>query len=93
MYQIYFGTAVKKDLRKLPKNIQSKIDGIFFLLSENPFLGEGLAGEFLGYYSYHFKNQKTEYRIIYNIKAKELIVLIVLVGTRENIYKQLKRRL
>jgi mRNA-degrading endonuclease RelE of RelBE toxin-antitoxin system len=70
MYQIYFGTAVKKDLGKLPKNIRLKVDEIFFLLSKNPFLGEGLVGEFLGYYSYHFKNQKTEYRIIYNIKNK-----------------------
>lgn len=93
MYEIYFGSAVKKDLKKLPKNIQNKVDAVFALLSSNPKSGEGLGGEFLGFYSYHFKEQKTEYRIIYSIKDELLIVLIILVGTRENIYKQLKRRI
>ncbi len=93
MYEIYFGTAVRKDLKNLSKNIQNKVEEIFILLSKNPLIGDSLKGEFLGFFSYHFKTQNTEYRIIYDIKDKELIVLIVLVGTRENIYKQLKRRL
>ncbi len=93
MYEIYFGNAVKKDIKNLPKNIQRKVDEVFLLLSHNPKVGEGLAGEFLGFYSYHFKNQKTEYRIIYSIKDEILTVFIIIVGTRENIYKQLKRRM
>ena len=92
MYEIYFGSAVKKDLQKLPKNIQNKVHEIFFLLLNNPLLGSALKGEFLGYSSYHFKETKTDYRIIYEIKDAELVILIILVGTRENIYRQLKRR-
>lgn len=92
MYEIYFGSAVKKDLQKLPKNIQDKVYTVFSLLSANPMLGSGLKGEFLGYSSYHFKEKKTEYRIIYEIRNTELVVLVILVGTRENIYQQLKRR-
>ncbi len=92
MYEIYFGTAVKKDLKNLPKNISDKVESVFTILSKNPLLGDALKGEFLGYLSYHFKYKNTEYRIIYEIKEKELIVLIILVGSRENIYKQLKRR-
>lgn len=93
MYEIYFGTAVKKDLKNLPKNIKERINEVFILLSKNPLIGESLKGEFLGYYSFHFKEKTRQYRIIYSIKDLELIVLIILVGTRENIYKQLKRRI
>jgi mRNA interferase RelE/StbE len=92
MYSIYYGTAVKKDIKALAKNVQDTVDEVFGLLTKDPQKGEMLRGEFLGYYSYHFRQQKTDYRIIYSIKNESLIVLVVLVGTRENIYKQLKRR-
>lgn len=92
MYKIEISSAVKKDIKNLPKNIQKKIDDAFALLSSNPQVGVGLSGEFNDYFSYHFKVSKVEYRIIYKIYESELVVLVVLVGTRENIYKQLKRR-
>ena len=93
MYDIYFGNAVKKDLKNLSENIRKKVDEIFSVLSNSPSTGESLRGEFLGYYSYHFRVSGVDYRIIYSIKSTELVILIILVGTRENIYKQLKRRL
>ena len=92
MYKIEISNAVKKDIKNLPRNIQKKIDGVFILLSSTPEIGDTLTGEFRDYLSYHFKVSNVEYRIIYKIYKNELVVLIILVGTRENIYKQLKRR-
>ena len=76
----------------MAKNIQKKIDDIFLLLVRDPFIGEKLSGEFKNYNSYHFKIKSTEYRIIYRIYKDRLIVFIVLIDSRENIYKQLKQR-
>lgn len=92
MYQIEITNSVKKDIKNLPNKIQEKINNTFLELSDNPFLGDSLKGEFSEYFSIHFKILKVEYRIIYRVYDKELVILVVLVGSRENIYKQLKRR-
>jgi addiction module RelE/StbE family toxin len=92
MYKIEVTNAVKKDIKNLSKNIQAKINDIFLTLTKNPELGERLSGEFYDCFSIHFKVYNIQYRIIYKVYNNELIILVILVGTRENIYKQLKRR-
>jgi addiction module RelE/StbE family toxin len=93
MYEIQITNSVKRDISNLSKKVQKEINTIFLELSNNPFLGESLKGEFSEYFSIHFKISKVEYRIIYKTYKKELVVLVVLIGSRENIYKQLKRRI
>ncbi len=92
MYTIEITNAVKKDIKNLPLNIQSKINDVFLDLTKNPNLGEQLSGEFYDCFSIHFKVLNIQYRIIYKVYNNELIILVILVGSRENIYKQLKRR-
>jgi len=47
---------------------------------------------FKGLESYHFKSGTVEYRIIYEIYQNEHIVIVLLIGKRENLYSKLKRR-
>jgi len=93
MFAIAYGSAVTKDLKKLDKEVLMLVDGVFQKLSENPYAGEKLRGGFSEYFSYHFKVKKIEYRIIYKIKDEQLMVYVVMIGSRENLYDKLKRRI
>ncbi|MBI1755276.1 type II toxin-antitoxin system mRNA interferase toxin, RelE/StbE family [Candidatus Azambacteria bacterium] len=92
MYTIFYITAVKKDLKDLSTEARQFLDQHFAALSENPFQGEFLHGEFRGYFSYHFPHKGTDYRIIYRIVKEELVVLVIMIGSRKNLYSRLKKR-
>lgn len=93
MYSIFYSTAVKKDIKSLSKKVQEVIFSCFKELEQNPKVAKKLQGEFSNYYSYAFVIDKTDYRIIYTVRDKELIIVVVMIGSRENIYKKLKRRI
>lgn len=90
-YTLELAPAARRDLKKLPLSIQKDI--IFKHLPEiesDPYKkGSPLAGTLRGERSYHF-GRKPEYRIIYFVENRRIIVTII--GTRENIYKRAKRR-
>ncbi|MEW6607008.1 MAG: type II toxin-antitoxin system mRNA interferase toxin, RelE/StbE family [bacterium] len=93
MYHIEISSSVKKDLKKLSFEVREKIiNEILPFLALDPYEGEILQGEFRRFWRFKFKHKKTEYRIVYEIFEEELIVLLIIIGTRENFYKKLKRR-
>jgi mRNA-degrading endonuclease RelE of RelBE toxin-antitoxin system len=93
MYEIRSSSAVKQDVRKLPREVVALVrDRYFPLLKENPLAGGALSGEFVGLRSFHFRNRSVEYRVMYRILEQDLEILIVMIGPRENIYKKLKYR-
>ncbi len=94
MFNLFYITAVKKDLKSLPDKLRQVIYGVHFpKIMENPFIGKSLQPPFKGYMSYSFKFKNNEYRIVYKIKKAELIILIVMLGSRENLYNRLDKRL
>tara|TARA_R110002072_G_scaffold182877_2_gene339133 strand:- start:4231 stop:4494 length:264 start_codon:yes stop_codon:yes gene_type:complete len=82
-YKITFKKSVAKDLRVVPKSdiqkILSKIDS----LAENP-RGEGCI-KLSGKESYRIRQGL--YRIIYEIKDRQLVVNVVKVAHRSHVYK------
>lgn len=52
-------------------------------LQRDPFQGKRLKGKLAGRYSYRIGS----YRIIYLVKRRELIVLVIDIGHRRDIYK------
>jgi mRNA-degrading endonuclease RelE of RelBE toxin-antitoxin system len=55
--------------------------------------GERLKGDLTAVYSYHLKVAGVEYRIAYQIKEQEIVVVVLQIGTHENFYKELKKRI
>jgi mRNA-degrading endonuclease RelE of RelBE toxin-antitoxin system len=51
--------------------------------------GRPLSGSLYGQRSYHF-GRRPEYRIIYLVDGN--VITVVLIGTREGIYKKAKKR-
>ena len=82
-YQIVLPRRIKKKLDKIEIKHYEKILSALEVLSNDPYLGKRLKGELKSYYSYRVWS----YRIIYEIKKKELVILIIRIGYRSEVYK------
>jgi len=93
-YSIFYTSASKKDLKKISKEvIKIIIERHYPVLLNNPYNNKRLTNPFKNCWKYYFSYKGTEYRIIYQIFKKELQIIIILIGSRENLYKELKRRI
>ena len=94
MYRIESIGAVKRDIRRLDKQLQRIINEKYFAdIEKDPFKAVPLAHEFKGLWSYHFSYRGTQYRIVYEIYPEDQIVLVIMIGTREEFYQALRRRI
>jgi len=94
-YEIHLHPKADKEIAKLSKQTRKEIlETHFPKIVSDPYLaGKGLSGKLKGFKKYTFSSRGVSYRIIYEIWEKENIVLIIMVGPRENIYLRLLRRL
>lgn len=93
MYEIVIPNSVKRDLKKIDKSVAKVIIQQLDELTLNPFLGTPLAGNLSYLHKLNMRQQKIEYRIVYKIVETRLEVHVIHVGTRENFYNELQRRL
>lgn len=93
MYELLFSPAAARYLKKLKdKQLQVKFKAALILIQENPYIGHSKSGDLSGIYGYDIYYNKTNYEIAYSIfeiDGKKVVVL--LAGTRENFYEELKR--
>ena len=93
-YKDKYHPQIKKDLKKLDKNIIKVIkEKHIDIILQKPQISEQLSGNLSGIYSYHFKHTGNNYRISYLIDEDEKIVYFLMIGKRENFYKILSRRI
>jgi mRNA interferase RelE/StbE len=85
-YSVEFRPAVLKSMKRLPKKelrkIKNKIDG----LAEN--LPDPATTKMKGNNPFH-KVRTGNYRIVYQILENRLVILVVKVGHRKDVYKRL----
>ena len=84
-YEVHIHQRAQKSLFKLPKGKQKGIIALLESLAENP-LPDGctkLSGKLGGLYRLRSGN----YRVVYQVKVKELIVFVLRIGKRGDIYK------
>jgi mRNA interferase RelE/StbE len=82
MYEIIFRSPAKRFLKKLDSNVQEEMLNKIEKLKNNPELGKPLVGNLSGLWKLRYD----KYRIIYQIKKQELIILVLNIGHRKNIY-------
>ncbi len=82
-YSLAFKKSVAKDLRKIPNNEVKRILSRIESLCENPRAEDcvKLSGE------EKYRVRQGVYRIIYEIRDKDLIILVVKVAHRSHVYK------
>jgi mRNA interferase RelE/StbE len=85
LFAVFFTPAAEKALRKLPNPLQRKIVTAVNELQYNP-RPHGcvkLTGE-----SDLWRIRVGDYRIVYTIQNQELVILVVRVGHRKDIYRK-----
>ena len=82
-YEIFFKASVWKELRKLPKNDLKKIISRLEKLGTDPRpLGcEKLIDHEL------YRIRQGNYRILYSIQDNELMVWVIKIGHRKDVYR------
>ena len=85
-YAVLFTREAEKRIDKLDASIRKIIQKAVDSLVQNPYKGKPLSHELAGLYSY----RTSDYRIIYKIEEGKLIVIVITVGHRREIYKKLK---
>lgn len=83
-YTIEFSRPARKQLAELPANVKVRLAVAIDALAENP-RPQGV--EKLSGYEDRYRVREGDYRIIYTIRDAALIVLIVRVGHRKDVYR------
>ena len=83
-YQVIITKSAAKSLKTLPKKIQARVVGVIDLLAENPF--PPASKKLKGRDGYRIRTN--DYRIIYTVENNLLIINVVLIGHRKEIYRK-----
>ena len=82
MYEIILSDKAEKQLEKLPLIIKKRIAAVIERIKIRPF---SFVKKIMG--SNYYRARVGEYRIILNIQKYKLIIHIIELGHRKNIYK------
>jgi len=84
VYKVVYLDSVEKDLQRIDKSLVKKIlSKIEKYLAKDPKnLGKPLKGEFEGYWRFRFG----DYRVIYKVAEKEILILVLRIGHRKSVY-------
>ncbi len=87
-FDIEITTSAAKEFKKLPKSIKEKVKEMVGFLAQNP------RSEFLKIKKMKgpvdlYRVRVGDYRIVYEIYDNKLIILIIKIGHRKEVYKKL----
>ena len=82
-YKVEFSKRVRKDFREIPEHDANRILSKIKALAEEPLPADSkkLKGEEL------FRIRVGNYRVIYSIEDEKMLVFVVKLGHRKDIYK------
>ena len=85
-YTITIKARAVKALKKIPRQAALKLDGLIQSLAENP---RPAGCKKLEGYANVYRLRYANYRIVYTVEDKRLIVDVVNIGDRKEIYKNI----
>ena len=83
-YKIIFAPTAEKQFLNLNRLVRVRIAAAIAKLADEPLLGKPLKGQLKEYRSYRVG----DYRVIYYIKQREILVYVVAVAHRRDVYRQ-----
>ncbi len=85
MYRLKIKESALRDLRKLPYKIRCQIDGRLKKLEEDPERSDLDTKRLKGHDLYRLRSG--DYRVIYQKRPEELVILVVAVAHRREVYR------
>lgn len=85
MYKIILTKPAFKNLKKIDLHYQQAIKKSLNKLAENPLVGQPLKGKLKGLW----KLKISRYRIIYSIKNKKLLIIVIAIRHRKDVYRHI----
>ena len=95
MYEIKYSKPAERYLKKIKdKRLIAEFKTAIDKLKADPYVGTQKVGDLRGIYGYDVKYGNVNYELAYRIyDENDQLVVVILVGTRENFYEELKRLL
>lgn len=93
MNKVVFLPPAAKYMKKIKdKQLKKRFKEAVDLIAENYTVGEEKTGDLAGIYGYDVYYNRTNYEIAYTVEIQDdTVVVIIMAGTRENFYNELKR--
>ena len=86
MFNVEYAKSVTKDLKSLPKQLRARALNVAEdILARDPYQGRPLAGPYKGLYRFRVG----EYRIVYSIEKDRLVVFVLRIRLRTDVYRGL----
>jgi mRNA interferase RelE/StbE len=89
-WQVRISKPAERDLKSLPGSVQRQVAGAIEALAKDP---RPPGCRKLGGSDDLYRLRLGDYRLVYQVRARELLVLVVIVRPRGDVYEKLKRRL
>lgn len=93
-YSLSYKRSAKKAVAKIPqRRARRRVEDAIEDLASNPRppASKQLSGKHSIYRRIDVSGVGSEYRVIYEVRDDELVILVVIVGQREGVYEMLKR--
>jgi len=93
MYEVSYSGAAERYLKKIKdKQLLAAFKAAIDKLKIDPYIGTQKVGDLRGIFGYDVKYGGINYEIAYRIyDENNQLIVIILAGTRENFYDELKR--
>ncbi len=82
-FEVRIKKRAQKELDAMPSKLQARVRGAIDLLAVNPFPPKAIKLQ--GREGYRIKTG--DYRILYNVNDQQLLIVVVRVGHRKEIYR------
>ena len=83
IYQINLSSDAQRSLERMISSLRIRIERALESLEQNPFGGKKLHGEYKNCYSIRI----WPYRVLYEIYKKHLIVNVIRIAHRKDVYR------
>ena len=83
IFSVQIKGSAAKSLRRIPKRDRIRLIEAIDLLRKSPTSGGTLKGEFAGLR----RIRVGSYRIVYEVIDRQLVILVVRIGHRKNVYR------
>jgi len=88
MYSVKFTKEATDNIVALPVKKKRQIRDGIQRIAVDPSLGKCLTNKLIGLYSY----RSGDYRIIYKILHQQVLIIVLAIGHRKDIYKKVSKK-